>query len=100
MQNVGSHPPPDPRDMPDPDPTAADHLERARDVVWEALRLLEEAQRIVFNAGDRYVTEVWGSGVRSVIDLTESMAEVSGDLSALHIEMGKMVQRDRARPEG
>ena len=74
------------------------HLEQARDVVWEALQLLEEAQRIVFRAGDGYVAEVWGPGVRSVIDVTESMAEVSGDISALHIELGRMLQRDRDRP--
>jgi hypothetical protein len=80
--------------------TPGHHLEHARDVVWEALRLLEEAQRIVFRAGDCYVGEVWGPGVRSVIDVTESMAEVSGDISALHIELGRMVQRDRERPNG
>jgi hypothetical protein len=86
--------------MPDPQTPAAAHLEQAREAVWEALRLLEEAQRIVFHAGDCYVGDVWGAGVRSVIDVTESMAEVSGDLSALHIELGKMVQRDRERPNG
>jgi hypothetical protein len=85
--------------MPDPEETAAQHLERARDAVWDALRLLEDAQRILFRAGDRYVVDVWGSGVRAVLDVTESMAEVSGDLSALHIELGKMVQRDRDRRE-
>lgn len=86
--------------MPQSDPSAAEHLEEAREAVWEALQLLEAAQRIVFRAGDRYVGDVWGPGVRSVIDVTESMAEVSGDLSALHIELGKMVQRDRARSAG
>lgn len=84
--------------MPEPQPDAAEHLERAREVVWEALQLLEAAQRIVFQAGDRYVEAVWGGGVRSVIDVTESMAEASGDLSAIHIELGRMVQRHRARP--
>lgn len=86
--------------MPEPERTAAEHLEHARDVVWNALRLMEDAQRIVFRAGDRYVGAVWGPGVRSVIDVTESMAEVAGDLSALHIEMGKMLQRDRDHAGG
>ena len=76
---------------------AAQHLEDAREALWEALQLVESAQRIVFRAGDCYVGDVWGAGVRSVIDVTEAMAEVSGDLSALHIELGKLVQRDRAR---
>ena len=76
---------------------AAQHQEDAREAVWEALQLVDSAQRIVFRAGDCYVGDVWGAGVRSVIDVTEAMAEVSGDLSALHIELGKLVQRDRAR---
>ena len=79
--------------MPHPEPPSTQHLEQAREAVWEAMQLLEEAQRIVFRAGDRYVADVWGPGVRAVIDVSESMAEVSGDLSALHIELGKMVQR-------
>ena len=83
--------------MPEPQPDAAEHLEVAREMVWEALQLLEAAQRIVFRAGDRYVEAVWGAGVRSVIDVTESMAEASGDLSAIHIELGKMAQRHPPR---
>ena len=83
--------------------TADQHLEEAREAVWQALQLLEHAQRIVFRAGDCFVAEVCGTGVRSVIDVTETMAEVSGDLSAIHIELGKMVQREirrRSDPAG
>lgn len=83
-----------------PPPSAADHLEQARDAVWDALRLMEEAQRILFRAGDCYVARVWGDGVRSVIDCSEAMAEVAGDLSAVHIELGKMVHRDREHLAG
>lgn len=81
-------------------PTARDHLEQARDSVWEAIRQLEEAQRILFRAGDCYVAEVWGDGVRRVLEVTEGMAETAGDLSALHIELGRLVQRERERRAG
>lgn len=76
---------------------AEDHLEHARDLVWDALQMLEQAQRILFHAGDCYVEQVWGKGVRSVLELTERLTDVSGDLSAAHIEIGRLVRVDRER---
>lgn len=78
-------------------PTSQEHLEQARELVWEAVQGLEEAQRVLFRAGDRYVLEVWGDGVRAVLEVAERMADLSGDLTAVHIEIGRMVRRDRAR---
>ena len=83
--------------MSEPSPTSLDHLEQARELVWEAVQGLEEAQRVLFRAGDRYVMEVWGDGVRAVLEVAERMADLSGDLTAVHIEIGKMTRRDRAR---
>jgi hypothetical protein len=78
-------------------PSAAEHLERARELVWEAIERMEEAQRVMFRAGDAYVARVHGDGVRAIIEVTERMAEVSGDLSQVHIEVGKLVRGDRRR---
>lgn len=83
--------------MADQHPDAHEHLERARDLVWEAIQRLEEAQRVLFRAGDCYVAQVYGDGVRNVIEVTETMAEVSGDLTQCHIEIGKIGKRDRGR---
>jgi hypothetical protein len=83
--------------MPDQEPTALDRLEEARELVWESLQRFEEAQRVLFKAGDRYVAEVWGDGVRAVLEITERMADLSGELSSFHLEIGRLMRRDRGR---
>ena len=83
--------------MPEQDPTSLDHLEHAREVIWDAVQMLERAQRILFKAGDCYVSQVWGDGVRSVLDVTERITDLSGDLTAAHIELGRLARRDRGR---
>ncbi len=83
--------------MPDPDLTSTEHLEQAREVVWDALQLLEDAQRVLFKAGDHYVAEVWGDGVRAIIELAERITELSGDLTTVHIEIGRLARRDKSR---
>ena len=83
--------------MAEPQPTARDYLEQARELVWEAIQRLEEAQRVLFHAGDRYVGQVWGDGVRAVIEITERMADLSGDVTATHIEIGRLDKRDAGR---
>jgi hypothetical protein len=83
--------------MADPKPTARDHLELARELVWDAFQKIEEAQRVLFRSGDAYVGEEWGDGVRAVLEVTERMADVAGDLSAVHIEIGRLVRRDKGR---
>lgn len=75
--------------------TARQHLERARELVWEAIERMEEAQRVMFEAGDAYVAQVDGDGVRAVLEATERMSDVAGDLSAVHIEVGKLARRTR-----
>ncbi|CAN5482233.1 hypothetical protein BH24GEM3_BH24GEM3_04160 [soil metagenome] len=85
--------------MPDPDLTSTAHLEQAREVIWDALQMLEDAQRVLFKAGDHYVSEVWGDGVRSIIELAERITELSGDLTTVHIEIGRLVRRDKGREE-
>jgi hypothetical protein len=74
-------------------------LEQARDGVWEALQMLEQAQRELFRAGDTYVARVWGDGVRSIIEATERLTDVSGDLMAVHIELGRLARRARANTD-
>jgi hypothetical protein len=83
--------------MPDQEPSSVDRLEEARDVIWDALQLLEHAQRVLFRAGDHYVGEVWGDGVRRVIEVTERMADLTGDLTAVHIDLGRLARTDRER---
>lgn len=83
--------------MPEPDSTSTEHLERAQEMVWDALQMLEDAQRVLFKAGDHYVFQVWGDGVRAVIEITERITELSGDLTAAHIEIGRLARRDRGR---
>lgn len=83
--------------MAQPDRTSLEHLEDAREIVCEALQLLEEAQRVLFRAGDRYVGEVWGDGVRSVIEVTERITTIAGDLSRIPIEIDRLSTRDRGR---
>lgn len=78
-------------------PDAQEHLERAAEMVWEAIQRLEEAQRILFRAGDAYVAQVYGDGVRAVIEVTEDMADAVGDLTQCHIEIGKIGKRDKGR---
>jgi hypothetical protein len=73
---------------------AYESLERARELIWQAMASVEESQRVLFRAGDDYVARVHGSGVRSVLDLTERLSEVAGELSHLHIEVGKLRRRD------
>jgi hypothetical protein len=84
--------------MSEHEPNAHEHLERAREMLWEAIQTLEEAQRVMFKAGDRYVAEVWGDGVRAVLDLTEKITDLSGDLTKVHIEIGRLGKRDIGRP--
>jgi cytochrome c556 len=81
--------------MADPNTDPTEHLERARELVWEAIQRLEEAQRVLFRAGDCYVAQVNGDGVRNVIEVTETMADMSGDLTQCHIEIGKIGKRER-----
>lgn len=81
--------------MADPKTDPTEHLERARELVWEAIQRLEEAQRVLFRAGDCYVAQVNGDGVRNVIEVTEAMADMSGDLTQCHIEIGKIGRRER-----
>ena len=73
---------------------AREQLERARELVWEAIERMEEAQRVMFRAGDAYVAQVHGEGVRRIIEVTERMADVSGDLSQVHIEVGKLLRQN------
>jgi hypothetical protein len=86
------------RPMAEHELTAHEYLERAREMLWESIQTLEEAQRVMFRAGDRYVADVWGDGVRAVIELTEKITDVSGDLTKVHIEIGRLGKRDRGRP--
>ena len=83
--------------MADQQPDAQVHLERAAEMVWDAIQRLEEAQRVLFSAGDCYVAQVYGDGVRAVIEVTEDMADAVGDLTQCHIEIGKIGKRDRGR---
>jgi hypothetical protein len=83
--------------MPYSEPRSLEHLEHAREIVCDALQKLEEAQRILFRAGDRYVGEVWGDGVRSVIEVTERITTIAGDLSRIPIEIDRLAARDRDR---
>lgn len=85
--------------MSDPESPSVEHLEQARGELWDAIQMIEGAQRVLFRAGDHYVGQVWGDGVRSVIEVTERLAEISGNLTAVHIEIGRLVKRDRAREE-
>ena len=83
--------------MADQEHDAQEYLERAADMVWDAIQRLEEAQRVLFKAGDCYVAQVYGDGVRNVIEVTETMADLSGDLTQCHIEIGKIGKRDKGR---
>jgi hypothetical protein len=83
--------------MADQHPDAQEHLERAAEMVWDAIQRLEEAQRVLFKAGDCYVGQVYGDGVRAVIEVTEDMADAVGDLTQCHIEIGKIGKRDKGR---
>ena len=85
--------------MSDQDPGSVDHLEDAREVIWDALQMLEGAQRVLFRAGDQYVSEVWGDGVRRVIEITERMSDIAGHLTAVHIDLGRLVRTDTGREE-
>lgn len=83
--------------MSDQEPTSVDRLEEAREVIWDAVHLLEHAQRVLFRAGDHYVADVWGDGVRRVIEITERMSDLTGDLTAVHIDIGRLSRTDRGR---
>jgi hypothetical protein len=83
--------------MPKPAPQAGEILEEARELVWEAIARLEEAQRVLSRAGDQYVGQVWGDGVRAVLEITERMADLAGDVTATHIEIGRLARRDAGR---
>jgi len=86
--------------MSDPKRDSVQHLEEAREVIWDALQMLEHAQRVLFRAGDCYVARVWGDGVRRVIEVTERMADLNGDLTAIHIELGRLSRTDGKGGEG
>jgi len=86
--------------MTERDPTSVQRLEEAREVIWDALQMLEHAQRVLFKAGDCYVSQVWGDGVRAVLEVTERLTDLTGELTAAHIEIGKMANRDKNRPAG
>ncbi len=83
--------------MSDQESGSVEHLEQAREVIWDALQLLEHAQRVLFLAGDHYVKDVWGDGVGRVIEITERMADLNGNLMAVHIDLGRLSRTDRAR---
>jgi hypothetical protein len=83
--------------MTEPDSTSLDTLEQAREMVWEALRQIEEAQRVLFRAGDRYVSEVWGDGVRAIIDTAERLTSICGELTAASSDIDRLARRDRER---
>lgn len=83
--------------MPEPTPDSTDHLEEAGVLVWEAMQTLERAQRTLFRAGDCYVGQVWGDGVRTVIEIGERITELSGDLTSVHIEIARLAKKDRGR---
>jgi|GEM_PF-1251146 len=85
--------------MAEQDPRSTDHLEQAGEMVWEAMQTLERAQRVLFRAGDCYVAQVWGDGVRGVIEIGERITELSGDLMSVHIEIGRLAKRDPG-PDG
>lgn len=83
--------------MAEPDRTSLERLEEARALVWDALGLLEEAQRVLFRAGDAYVGQVWGDGVRTVIEVAERITTIAGDLTRVPIEIDRLSTRDRDR---
>lgn len=83
--------------MPNEERSSPDHLEQASKMIWDATRTLEDAQRVLFRAGDHYVGQVWGDGVRAIIEMNERLTEISGELSAIDIELRKLVHRDRER---
>lgn len=87
--------------MADRDPRPEAHLEQARETIHDAVQLLEEAQRVLFRAGDGYVAEVWGCGVRTVLEITERLSDVCGDLSRVDIDVGRLAREGtaRSRPE-
>jgi hypothetical protein len=79
--------------MGDPQAAASEHLEEARELVWQALETLEEAQRSLFRAGDCYVAAVWGDGVRAIIELNERITALAGDLTGVPLEIGRLSRR-------
>lgn len=83
--------------MPESSP-AQPHLEHAREIIWDAIQQMEEAQRVLFRAGDAWVADVWGDGVRRVLEITERMADITGEMTSVHIDTGKLARADRQRP--
>ncbi len=83
-----------------PESSSLQTLEEARELVWAALRQIEDAQRVLFRAGDCYVREVWGDGVRAIIEATERLTSVSGELTAASSDIDRLARRDRERAEG
>jgi hypothetical protein len=81
--------------MSDPHPNSSEHLERARELLWEGIERLEEAQRVLFKAGDCYVAQVRGDGVRTILEITERITHLTGDVTSVHIELGRMARADR-----
>lgn len=97
MRRAGSHlagegPSSDRGRMTEPAGSASEHLEEARELLWQALETLEEAQRALFRAGDCYVAAVCGDGVRAVIELTERITALAGDLTGVPLEIGRLAR--------
>lgn len=80
-----------------PNHDATDDMERARELLWEGIERMEAAQRALFKAGDCYVAQVRGDGVRTILEITERITDLTGDVTAIHIELGRMVRADRRR---
>ena len=81
--------------MADPNTDPTEHLERARDLVWKPSSGLKRRSACSFAPADCHVAQVNGDGVRNVIEVTETMADMSGDLTQCHIEIGKIGKRER-----
>ena len=86
--------------MSDPHPSSLQNLEEARQLVWSGLQQIEDAQRVLFSAGDCYVREVWGEGVRAIIEAAERLTSVCGELTATSSDIDRLARRDRERREG
>ena len=85
--------------MSNPQVPSLQNLEEARELVWSGLQQIEDAQRVLFRAGDCYVGEVWGDGVRAIIDAAERLTSVCGELSAASSDIDRLARRDRERGE-
>lgn len=80
-----------------PEQGSLETLEKARELVWSGMQQIEEAQRVLFGAGDSYVRQVWGDGVRSIIETAERLTSVCGELTAASSDIDRLARRDRER---